>query len=97
MGTEDSSISMEFIDHHEPKIFEEGNPFRVVREDARVEHIGIRDDNIPFGSDGLPGILRCISIIRAGGDRLLKPSDHALEFNHLVLRKGFGRKEIKGL
>ncbi len=37
-------------------------------KDARVEHVGIGDHNIPLGADGLSGILRCISVIGEGGE-----------------------------
>jgi hypothetical protein len=46
MGTEDTPIRMEFIDHNKLQVLEEGHPLRMVREDPRMKHIRIGNDDI---------------------------------------------------
>jgi len=73
MRTEDTSIGVKFINHHKLQILKEGNPFRMMREDAGVEHVGVGDHNIPLRADGLSSILRCVPVIGEGRHRFSDP------------------------
>ena len=97
MSAEDSPVGMQFVNHHKFQILEEVHPLRVVGEDACMKHVRVRDHNIPPGANGLPSILRSVSVIGERGDQFSDPLDEFLEFKHLILRKGFGREEIKCL
>jgi hypothetical protein len=97
MRTENPSVSVEFINHYKFQILKEVHPLCVMGKDTRMKHIRIGDHDIPLGSDGLPRILWGIPIIGKSGNRLSNPLDEVLKLKHLVLGKGFRRKEIKSL
>ncbi len=97
MRSENTPVGMELVDHDEFQVLEEGQPFGMVRKNTRMEHIGIGDHNIALRTDGLPRVLGSISIIGKGFDRFLNLPDQVLKFEHLILGKGLGGKEIKSL
>src|SRR4030042_1326164 len=97
MRTEDTTVSVKFVDHHKFQILEESHPLRMMGKNARMKHIRVGDHNISLGANGLSGILRGISIISESGHRFSDPLNQVLELEHLVLGKGFCWKEIKGL
>ncbi len=97
MSPEDPTVGMELIDHYKFQILKEVHPLGVMRKDARVKHVGVCDDHISPGPNGLPGVLGRVSVVGECGDRFSDPLDEILEFKHLILGEGFSREEIKGL
>ena len=47
MTAEDTAICMKFIKDDELQILEQSGPFRMVGQDAFVEHVGIAENNMP--------------------------------------------------
>jgi hypothetical protein len=94
MYGEVSEPKLEFVDHHKSQGLEEGDPFCVMGEDARVEHIRVRNDDIPFGADSLPCILGRISIIGESSNWFFNLVNQVLKLKQLVLRKRFSGKEV---
>ena len=95
--SEDPSVGMEFIDHDEFQILEEGHPLRMMGKDGRVEHVGIGDHDVPLGPNCLSGIRRRISIIRERGNRFCNPVDQILKLEHLILRECLCGEKIQSL
>src|SRR2546426_6972682 len=54
MAAEDAPVRVELVDDDIAKILEERRPFRMVREDPRVEHVGVRQHEIRPRADGTP-------------------------------------------
>ena len=97
VGTEDSPIRMEFIDHDEPQVLKKGHPFCMVGEDSRVEHVGVRDDHIPLRPNGRARIGWRVAVVGERGHGLLDEVDEVLKLKHLILGKGLRGKEIQCL
>jgi hypothetical protein len=89
MRTEHSPVGMKLINHHKSQVLKKGHPLCMVRKDARVEHVRIGNDDISLRTNRLTGIGRCISVIGEGSKGLLNLLNQVLEFDHLILGKGF--------
>ena len=96
MRTEDPPVDVEFIDHHVLEVRKELLPFRMVGEDPGVEHIRVRNDNVPLPADRLAGVVGGVPIVGIGLDVRLHLADQAVDLVHLVLGKGLGREKVEG-
>ena len=46
VGAEHAAVNVKLVQHDEPQSPEKRRPIGVMGEDARVEHVGIRDQNV---------------------------------------------------
>src|SRR2546429_7156693 len=63
MAAEDAPVRVELVDDDIAKILEERRPFRMVREDPRVEHVGVRQHEIRPRADGTPRVLGRVAVV----------------------------------
>ena len=96
MRAEDSAIGVGFVNDDEFQVAEKVTPVGVMRQNARVEHVGIaQDDAGVFANGGAVRIGGCrhrkwqVSGYRLSGFRFAEMSDR------LILCKGFGWEKIK--
>ena len=54
MGAENSPVCVDFINNNKLQIAQEGDPLWMIRQDPRVEHIRICNNNAPVISGGHP-------------------------------------------
>ena len=85
MAPENPSVVMQFVDHHIFEIFEQFDPFGMVRENATVEHVRVGKDDMPACSYGFAGILRSIPIIGKNADFFRQEFDGLIQFRSLIL------------
>ena len=64
MAAVDPAIIVQLIDDDIPQIFETFRPFRVVGQDAAVQHIRIGEHNLGIVFNSAPGVLWCVAIGR---------------------------------
>jgi hypothetical protein len=53
---EDTAVGVELVDDDVAQVGEEARPARVVREDARVEHVGVGDEHAAALAGGAAGV-----------------------------------------
>jgi len=87
---------VELVEHHVLQILEELHPLGVVGEDPGVEHVRIRDDHVPGGADGRPGLRRRVAVIGEGLELDVHLAGQPLELGELVLGERFGREQVQG-
>src|SRR5262245_56419890 len=63
MASEHAAIRVQLIDHDVLQIFKQPRPPGVVRQDPRVQHVGIGQDNVPLLPNRLPRIARRVPVI----------------------------------
>ena len=95
VASEHPTIHVEFVDNDIPKIHKKFLPFRVVRQDASMQHIGIGDHYMALLSYCLSGICRRISVIGESFDIGPEFPDQSMDFMHLILGQGLGGKHVQ--
>jgi hypothetical protein len=60
-----------------------------------MEHVGVRDDNVPCLADLAPGVTRGVAIVGERSYVDFQRRDQPVQFLQLVLREGLRRKEVK--
>ena len=99
MRAKDTAIGVGFIDDDKAQVGEEVAPVGVMRQDARVKHVGIGQNDARILADGGAVFLRSVAIIDGSVIRFQDVSTicklKRLEIGELILRKGFGGEEIK--
>jgi hypothetical protein len=66
--TEDAAVGVELVDDDVAELFEQLEPFRVVREDRGVEHVRVGHHHLARTPDGRPDGGGRVAVIRGGGD-----------------------------
>jgi hypothetical protein len=60
----DAAVGVQLIDGDDPKPFEKGSPTRVMWQDARVKHVGRRDEDLGRRFADLPSLaVRGVSVV----------------------------------
>jgi hypothetical protein len=71
----------------------------MVRQDARVHHVGIAEDHMRLAADRTPRVGRRVAVVREHADLERTVSRHELrqgvQLGELILRECLGRKEIQ--
>ena len=96
---EDPAIGVNLVDHDIAQPAEEPSPLRVIRQDPLVQHVGVREDEVPLLPELPPGRDAGVAVVHAGphvrpqraGARVEQPPERL----ELVLRQRLGRKEIQ--
>src|SRR4051812_20154795 len=100
MAAEYASIRVELVEDYVPKILEQLGPSWMVRQDARMEHVRIAEDELGTRANCPPCVLGGVAVV--GEDaylvsaRRLQRFAHRLELGELILRQRFRRKQIQG-
>ena len=63
MAAKHSPIRVQLIQHDKFEVLEQPGPFRVMREDAFVEHIGIAEDDMATRAYGRARVLWRIAVV----------------------------------
>ena len=63
VAAEDATIRMQLVDHDEPEILEELRPTRMVRQDARVQHVRVAQHHVRAGAHRAPRVLGRVAVI----------------------------------
>ena len=63
VASENAAISMQFVENDVAKIFEQPCPARVMRQDAGVQHIRIRQHDVAFLANGFARVGGRVAIV----------------------------------
>ena len=70
MAAKHAAIRVELVDDDEIEVLEQLRPSRMVRQDARMHHVGIAEHDVRAGADGAAGVLRRIAVVGVDADRI---------------------------
>jgi len=92
LAAEKSAIRVQLVDDDELEAREQAAPPRVVRKHARVQHVGVRHDDVPRVADGRAPPGRCVAVVRVDAEVDVQSLLQRAELRQLVLREGLGRE-----
>ena len=84
------------VDDDELEVLENLPPPRMVRENASMQHVRIRDDDVPPRADRAAGIRRGVTVVGEASHRHIERAHGALQTGHLVLAERLGREQVEG-
>ena len=70
MRSEHAAIRVQLVQHHEAQVFEQPLPARVVGQDARVQHVGVGQNQIRSGADGGARVGGSVAIVSENAQRV---------------------------
>ncbi len=97
MRAEHASVGMHLVDDDVVQVLEELRPLGVVGQDAYVQHVGIRDDDIALGAHRDPRIPGRITIERIGTHAEVAGFVQLQDLGHLILGQRLRGKEVERL
>src|SRR5689334_14195020 len=95
MAAENAAIRMQLVENDIAQILKEPRPARVVREDARMQHVRIGQYHMAFFADGLARVSGRISIVGEYTKAMIEPLIQVIEFGELVLCKRLCGKKVE--
>ena len=96
VAAEDAAVVVELVDDDVFQVLEELDPLGVVGQDPGVEHVGIGQDDVAAGADGLAGVLGRVAVVGEDADLAREELDRLVELGPLVVGQGLGREEVEG-
>ena len=94
VAAEDAPIGVELVDDDVAEILEEVHPLGVMRQDSRVEHVGIGQHQVGACAHRAPRVLRRVAVISVHahvGQRL----GQRRQLGQLILGQRLGREQIE--
>ena len=95
VAAENAPVGMDFVDNDILQVFKELDPFRMMRQDAGMQHVRIGHDDVPGLAHGAPRRSRGIPVIRIGFDIDAHFLDHFIQLADLIGGEGFCREKVK--
>jgi len=96
MTAQNAAVGVQLIENDVTEIFEEADPFRVVRENAGVDHVGIREDDVAAFANGFAGVAGRVAIVGEDAEGIVEARSEIVKLGELILSEGLGGVEVKG-
>ena len=85
---------MQLVQDNVSKVLKQMDPLRIMRQDRRVQHVGI-SENDPGLQTNLPALVgRSIPIVGLDSNRGSYGRDQLSELGQLILGQSLGRKQV---
>ena len=98
MAAEHAAIGVELVDDDEAQVLEQLRPLRMVRQDPRMQHVGVAQHDVRARADRPARVLRRVAVVGEDADvglgRLVHMRRQFVELGQLVLRQRLGRKQV---
>ena len=94
MAAEDPPVRVQLVDHHVAEALEEVRPLRVVRQDARVQHVGVGQHEVGASAHRAPRVLRRVAVVREH-PHVGQGLGELVQLRELVLGERLGRKQVE--
>ena len=95
---EHAAIGVELVDDDEAEVLEQLRPLGVVRQDPRVQHVGVAQHDVRARANRAARVLRGVAVVREDADlglgRLVHVRRQLVKLGQLVLGQRLGRKQI---
>ena len=95
MTAENAPVSVQLVEDDVAQILEQPRPARVVREDAGVQHVGIRQDHVAFFANGFSRVGGRVTIVGKNAETIFEALVQVVEFCELILRERLRGEKIK--
>ena len=92
---EDASIAVQLVDDDVAQVLEEPHPLRMVGEDAAVQHVGVRDHDVPGDAGGAPRARGGVAVVGLRADLAARGVGERAQLLELVLRERLRREEVE--
>jgi hypothetical protein len=96
VAAEDAAVVVELVDDNVLEVLEKLDPLGVMGQDPGMEHVGVGQDDVAAGPDGLARVLGRVAVVGEDADLLGQPRVDVVELGLLVLGQGLGGEEVKG-
>ena len=94
MAAEDPAVRVQLVDHHVAEVLEEVRPLRVVRQDARVQHVGVGQHEVGARAHRAPRVLRRVAVV-GEHPHVGQGLGELVQLRELVLGERLGRKQVE--
>ncbi len=99
VAAEDAAVGVQLVDDDEAEVLEQADPLGVMRQDPRVQHVGVREHHLRPRADRAPRVLGRVAVVGEHAEveagRLVEDLRQAVEFGQLILGQRLGREEIQ--
>jgi hypothetical protein len=96
VAAEDTTVDVELVDDDVLQVLEELQPLGVVRQDRRVEHVGVGDDDVTGLADGGARVGRGVAVVGERPDAAVEVAAELRQLRQLVLGQGLGGEQVEG-
>ena len=96
MAAEHAAVRVQLVDDDDLELLEELEPFRVVGEDRRMEHVRVRDHDLARGPHRRADRGGRVAVVGRGQDREAGRRREPAELRDLVLAERLGREQEEG-
>ena len=99
VAAEHAAIRVQLVDDDELQVLEQLRPARMVRQDPRVQHVGIAEHDVRLAANRAPRIRRRVAVVGEDADLRVAVVRHQLgervQLGELILRQRLGRKQVQ--
>jgi hypothetical protein len=99
VAAEDAAIRVQLVDHDIAEVFEQLRPARMVRQDPRMEHVGVAEHDMRARANRPARIRLRVAVVSVYANRVGtvcgELADELVQVRHLILRQRFGRKQVE--
>ena len=100
VAAEHAAIGVQLVDDHEPQVLEQLRPARMVRQDPRVQHVGVAEHDVRLAADRAPRVRRRVAVVGEDADLRIGRArvdelDERVQLGELVLRQRLRRKQVE--
>ena len=95
MAAEHSAVHVQLIDDHVFERFEQLRPLCVVREDGRMQHVRVREHDMPGRANRPPRVRRCVAIVSKRTYVRASFRNQAVQLVELVLGERLGWEQVE--
>jgi hypothetical protein len=96
VAAEHAAVGVQLVDDDDPYLLEQLEPLRVMRQDRRVEHVRVRDDDLAGGPDRGADRGRRVAVVCRRRDLQVAGPGESRELRHLILAEGLRREQEQG-
>ena len=93
---EHASVGVQLVDDDIAQVFKQPRPPRVVRQNPRVQHVRIGQDDVALLADGFARVARRVPVISEHAEPVLQPLVEVVQLRQLILRQRFSWKKVEG-
>ena len=95
VAAEHAAIRVQFVQHDVAQILEQPLPARVVRQDSGVQHVRIRQHDVPALANRLARVGGRIAVVGEDAEAIVETRGQVVQLGELILRERFGREKVE--
>ena len=95
VAAEEAAVRVQLVDDDELQVLEQLEPLRVVRKDRRVEHVRVRDDDLPGGPHDAADVGRRVAVVGVRLQADVGRIGQGAQLHELVRRQRLGGEEVE--